>query len=339
VRGYSWVGVAAGMTIITTFGVIDAVAAFSFLGAFALGAFVTALVASPRQVAFVGAYGLLWATMLGFDGEYWTTLHGLRIGVLVAGTGVAIVAATVRERYLHALIRTANVAEVAQQALLRPLAARYEEADLAVRYLSASEGALVGGDAYDAESTPWGLRVLVADVCGHGLEAVDKASSLLSAFREAAHTCPTLQELAARIEESFQRILEGQVDYASGLLLQIADGHVRIVNCGHPDPVLVKEQRAEWVIPPNRCKPFGLDPNPDEMRIALVGRDRLIVYTDGLIEARDRDGEFFVLEDHLLEAFTSDSLDEALDVLLGNLREHTDGRLDDDVVILALQPT
>jgi phosphoserine phosphatase RsbU/P len=322
----------------TLFGVIDLLVAFSFLGAFTLGVFVTALAASPRLVVLVAVYGLVWILLLGFDGSHWTYAHGLRLAILVAGTGVAVLGAMARERYLQALIRTANVAEVAQQALLRPLAEKYDGAELAVRYVSASQGAQIGGDVYDAEVTPWGLRILVADVCGHGLEAVDKASSLLSAFREAAHSCPTLSELTLRIEESFQRLIDGEVDFASALLLQITDGQVQIVNCGHPDPVLVKENRTQWVSPAQRCKPFGLGPLPDETRIALVGRDRLVLYTDGLIEARDASGESFPLEQHVIEAFTSASLDDAVDALLEQLHAHTDGELRDDVVILALQP-
>jgi serine phosphatase RsbU (regulator of sigma subunit) len=229
------------------------------------------------------------------------------------------------------------VATVAQQALLRPLEDRYDGAELAVRYVSASDGALIGGDVYDAEVTPWGLRVLVADVCGHGLEAVDKASSLVFAFREAAHLRPTVAELSGALESSFQRVTAGRPDFASGILLQITGNHIEVANCGHPDPILVNAGRLEWLTPSKRSRPFGLGPDPRTTTRKFLGDDRLLVYTDGLIEARDANGQFFDTGTQVVAAFGASSLDDALDALLLQLRRHTGDALRDDVVLLALR--
>jgi phosphoserine phosphatase RsbU/P len=325
------------MVIVTLLAAIDAAASFSMMGALIVGPIVAALVATRRQVALVGLYAVVCAVLLGFDGEHWTIEHLLRLGIVAAGVAGALAAVAVRDRYARALARTANVAEVAQRALLRPLDERYRDTELAVRYLSASDGALIGGDVYDAEATPWGLRVLVADVCGHGLEAVDRAAALTAAFRGAAHLCATLDELAKQLDDVFAAKLGDEVDFATGIVVQIDGDEVQIINCGHPDPALIRADRLSWVSPGQRSRPFGLAPLPNSTRLVFIGGDRLVIYTDGLTEARDPQGEWFDAEHHIVHAFKSGSLDEAVDQLIADLHAHTDGRLRDDIVVLALQ--
>jgi phosphoserine phosphatase RsbU/P len=336
----SWprISFVAGLTVVTVLGVIDVLAAISFVGALLVGVFLAALASSPRNVLIVGSYAVIWAAALGYDGAYWSTVHWVRLAVVVFGVAVAVAAAVIRERYVRALVRTANVAEVAQRALLRPLDERYDSVELAVRYMSASDGALIGGDVYDVELTPWGLRVLVADVCGHGLDAVDKASSLVFAFREAAFTSESLSQLARTIDESFKRHVGDLTDFASGIILQIEDDRVEIANCGHPDPLLIRDGKVSTVPPNERSRPFGLDAKPGATWLAMHAGDRLVVYTDGLTEARDEEGQFFDPAPISAEAFQSESLEAALDALLGELESHTRGNLQDDVVVLALKP-
>jgi serine phosphatase RsbU (regulator of sigma subunit) len=329
----------AGLGLVTLLVLVDLLAPFSFLGAFGIGVFVAAVAAPPRRVALVGAYAIAWAALLGFEGEWWTGPHWLRVALVVAATGAAVLAADIRERYVEALVRTANVAEVAQRALLRPLEDRYDGVDISCRYLSASAGAQIGGDVYDVEVTSWGLRVLVADVSGHGLDAVDMASSLVSAFRENAHRSPTLRELTAAMDESFERVIAGRPDFATAVLVQIDDGRVEVVNCGHPDPLLVGSQGARWLRPVRRSRPIGMHPDPASMHLVLVGRDCLVLYTDGLTEASPAGGRVpFDLEQRAMAAFGRPELDDALDALLRELTAHTRGNLRDDVVVLAVRP-
>jgi hypothetical protein len=66
--------------------------------------------------------------------------------------------------------------------------------------------------------------------------------------------------------------------------------------------------------------------------------DRLVFYTDGLLEARDRAGRYFRLED-CLDALRRTDLEAAADELLDRLRAHTGRKLDDDVAVLLLEAT
>jgi serine phosphatase RsbU (regulator of sigma subunit) len=194
----------------------------------------------------------------------------------------------------------------------------------------------VGGDVYDVEVTSWGLRVLIADVCGHGLEAVDKASTITFAFREAADTCEGLDDVVSMVERSFRRIAD-RADFATAVLLEIDAGTVKIANCGHPDPLVLGRTRFTWLSPERRTVPIGLGTSPSLQRLLLVPGERLLVYTDGLIEARDRAGEFFDLERHAQHCLNAGSLERALDGLVGELHDHAGGSLSDDVIAFAVQ--
>ncbi len=198
----------AGLVVVTALGLLDAAMDISFFGALGLGVFVASIAATQRQVVAVGFYALLWGIWLGSGGGRWTSGDLLRLVILVACTAVALAVVRIRERLQADLVRTENVAETAQRALLRPLDERYGAAKLAVRFVSAFDGALIGGDVYDAQATPWGLRLLVADVAGHGLEAVNKASSLVFSFREAAHS---FHDLAGVTE-----FMEGELPASGG---------------------------------------------------------------------------------------------------------------------------
>jgi phosphoserine phosphatase RsbU/P len=324
-----------GLVLVSVLALIDAALPVSFVGVLLLGVFVASLAASPGRVGIVGAYAFGWAAVLGVDGDHWSGPHWFRLLIVAVGTSVAVLAAIARERQHAALIRTANVADVAQRALLRPLADRYDGVEIAMRYLSADDGALIGGDVYDIEASQWGLRVLIADVCGHGLEAVEKASVITFAFREAAHTCETLEEVVIAIETSFRRQARAG-DFATALLLEINEDKVLIANCGHPDPGLIGERSFSWVAPDRRSRPIGLGSSPSRQRLLLAQGQRLLVYTDGIIEARDAGGTFFDLETCANTAFRSLSLDDALDHLFDSLRDHTGGPLHDDVIALAV---
>jgi phosphoserine phosphatase RsbU/P len=331
-------GFGVGVATVTVLGLIDAFTSVALLGALLLGVVVAALIAPPGWVAVVGLYALGWVAALGYDGGHWTSAHWLRLAVIAAGTLVAVVGSWLRQRQVAALIRMANVAEVAQRALLRPLEERYDGVDMAVRYLSSADGALVGGDVYDVEVTRWGLRVLIADVCGHGLEAVEKASTITFAFREAAHTCDSLDGVVSVMENSFRRVTD-RVDYATALLLEINGDNVKIANCGHPEPLVVDRTRSTWLSPDRRAVPIGLGTSPSLQRLLLAPGERLLVYTDGLTEARNPAGGFFDLEQRALACLSAGSLEQALDELIAQLHQHAGDALRDDVIAFAVELT
>src|SRR5512132_3064105 len=167
------------------------------LGLLIAGPLLAAAGLDGPRTAMVGLYALGLAVLLGIpDGIVGTTVH--LPGCLVVARAAALRACLAYRRIQHErlLLRVTRIAEVAQRTILRPVPPRMGRVALAVRYLSATEDALVGGDFYEVAVTRHGLRVLVGDVKGKGLEAVQLAALVLTGFRAAA-TRPSLVELAA----------------------------------------------------------------------------------------------------------------------------------------------
>jgi stage II sporulation SpoE-like protein len=102
-----------------------------------------------------------------------------------------------------------QIAEVTQRVLLRPIPERIGPVATAVEYLSAATGARVGGDFYEIIDTPYGVRAILGDMRGHGLDAVSGAAALLGAFREAGAVEPTLEAVAARLDAALTRHTTG----------------------------------------------------------------------------------------------------------------------------------
>jgi phosphoserine phosphatase RsbU/P len=275
--------------------------------------------------------------------------YGRAVGVdLLAGSqgvpAVAIVAATVlsglvarvrveRERRLRAVTR---VAEVAQRALLGGVPPALGSLRLAVLYASASVEASIGGDFYEAVETPHGVRLLVGDVRGKGLDAVRLAGVVLGSFRDAAQDRPDLAQVAAALDRSVTRAI-GLEDFVTAVVVQVAtDGSAIVLNCGHPAPLLVRGGRATALDPPEPAPPLGLGPRPELLRLRLALGDRILLYTDGASEARARGG-FFPLQTAAAFALVAADLEAGLETLWAELQRHVAGQLHDDIALLLIE--
>ncbi|MGW3557391.1 hypothetical protein ACWDNT_08460, partial [Streptomyces sp. NPDC000963] len=106
-------------------------------------------------------------------------------GVVFLSVGIGLVLG-VRRGLIRELARARAVAAATQQVLLRPPPGRLEGLTLAAGQLSASRGASVGGDLYEAVATPYGVRIVLGDVRGHGLAALGAVVAVLGSFREAS---------------------------------------------------------------------------------------------------------------------------------------------------------
>ncbi|MFH8367005.1 PP2C family protein-serine/threonine phosphatase [Streptomyces sp. NPDC018031] len=131
-----------------------------------------------------------------------------RVGT--CGAIVAVVAASYltsgrRRRLVSELEEARAVATAAQDVVLRPLPARLGGVTLAGGHLSATRGAAVGGDLYEALSTSHGVRVVIGDVRGHGLAAMGGVAAVLGSFREAAHDEAELPDVLRRLERAWHR--------------------------------------------------------------------------------------------------------------------------------------
>ncbi|MFI1432771.1 PP2C family protein-serine/threonine phosphatase [Streptomyces lydicus] len=290
--------------------------------------------------------------------------RAMTCGAILAVVGASYLTAGRRKRLLRELERTREVAATAQQVLLRPLPARIDGMVLAADHLSASEGAVVGGDLYEVLGTRHGVRAVIGDVRGHGLEAMSTVAAMLGSFREVVHDEPELAGVLRRLERSHQRHLRerGRAEHPAGgaepagplaeefvtlLLVQIApDGSVTALNCGHPWPYRIGSREVVPVAPGEPMPPLGLFPLPEELSTVGCGRlepgEALFLHTDGAVDTRDAAGAFFPLTTQLcssVEAATASCVPSPSGVV-GDVREallrHSGGRLTDDVALLML---
>jgi serine phosphatase RsbU (regulator of sigma subunit) len=306
----------------------------------ALGPAVAATVGGAAYTLAAGAEALLICGLFLFGmqdpGARRATVVGL---VAVAGVTVAgIAASAARRRRERELAQVRVVAEAAQQVVLRPVPRRLGPVRLAVKYLSASSQARVGGDLYEVVSAEGGVRLVVGDVEGKGLPALQSAAALLGVFRDAAQEEDSLAAIAARAETSLARQL-GDEQYVTAIFAEIsADGSkMELLSCGHPAPLLLGAEQPRFLDLGEGSLPLGLGDLADDARIPVTipldPDDAVLFYTDGVTEARNGAGEFFPLPD--CASIRPPCHDDRLVDRLGReLNRYVGHSPDDDVALL-----
>ncbi len=182
------------------------------------------------------------------------------------GTGLIL---HVRRALVRELRQMREVAGAAQSVLLRPLPPRIDGLNVAAAQLSADRGARVGGDLYEVIATEHGVRAVMGDVRGHGIEAIGTVAAVLGSFREAVHDEPDLRRVLQRLDRALARHLRERApeehpaaeDFVTVLLLEIGrDGEITALNCGHPWPYLLSGTSVEPLARTDPLPPLGLFP-------------------------------------------------------------------------------
>lgn len=150
-----------------------------------------------------------------------------------------------------------SVTATVQRAVLPEPPARVGDLRIAACYEAAEAEAEIGGDLYAVQDTPYGLRCVVGDVRGKGLDAVEAATLVLGTFRMAADERATLSDVAGQMHQALRREL-GRRDegerlewFATAVLAEFPHGgeYVRLVNLGHPAPLLLRGGQVRAVEP------------------------------------------------------------------------------------------
>jgi serine phosphatase RsbU (regulator of sigma subunit) len=270
------------------------------------------------------------------------------VAAIAAVTLAAAYASHVRLQREETLFHVRLVADAAQKVLLRPLPRRIVDVEIESLYLAAQEQARIGGDFYEAADTRFGVRLLIGDVRGKGLAAVGIASAVISSFREAVYDEPDLRDVIRRLETSLTRHSAAfpahdlPEHFATALIAEIPHrgGHLRILNCGHPPPLLGHRGDIRILEPTTPSPPLNLASLIGDHyyvdTVPFAPGDQLLLYTDGVTETRDRNGEFFPLPDWIRRQDPAPPR-ELLDRLHQDLLHYSGGRLDDDIAALAVR--
>lgn len=310
----------------------------------ALGPAFAAITGGLRHTALVGALALALAPVLAL---LQPPADGLRqelvaVVAVVGVTAASVAASAVRRQRDQELAEVRTVAEVAQRVLLRPVLPRIGPVTFSVRYISASAQAQIGGDLYAAVATPAGVRLIVGDVEGRGLPAVQTAATVLGAFRESAYDESCLAAIAARIERSLAR-QRADGHFVTAIIAEVApDGsRIGLLNCGHPLPLLVTGKGSRFVGPDEGGLPLGLSGLADFPRtpacVPFAPGDQMLLYTDGVTEARNAAGDFFPLTTVCCVRDRHLDPEVILERLSGEIRRHVGHTLEDDVAMLLIR--
>ncbi len=256
------------------------------------------------------------------------------LGVMLA-TGIAAAAAVIRQRQDDRIAELLKLAAVAQQAVLRPLGPQVGSLAVAGRYISATAAADIGGDLYEALDTPYGVRIIIGDVRGKGLDAVRLASIVLGAYRHVAYERPDLRAVVTDLDRAVARSV-GDEDFVTAALVEERGGTLTIVNCGHPAPLLLRRGQVITLDPPAPAPPLGFMPVAQPRIERLEPGDRLLLFTDGLGEAR-REGEFFPTADRAWRLLGHGTVGDGLASLETALVDWVHGHLDDDIALVLLE--
>ncbi|MFE0632042.1 PP2C family protein-serine/threonine phosphatase [Streptomyces sp. NPDC058864] len=308
----------------------------------AVGPALAAAIGGPWRVLRVGVITVALAAVLGAYKDTPGDKLAIVLGALTAVTLASGLGAAVRKRRERVLAAVRSVAEAAQQALLLPVPDTVGPFQVAVRYSAAAAEARIGGDLYALVPTPYGVRLIVGDVRGKGLPAVSTAALVLGVFREAAYDEPDLLDVVDRIERSLARNL-GPDDFVTAVVVgHPRPGRMEVVNCGHAHPLLLRGGDVVAVESSGHVPPLGLRALAGEEPVLQVvpfsEGDQLLLYTDGVIEARDHGRRFYPLDERVTRHLTDDPA-RTLAALHGDLLDHVGGKLHDDAALLLLRST
>jgi serine phosphatase RsbU (regulator of sigma subunit) len=236
-----------------------------------------------------------------------------------------------------------DLAAEMQWSLLPPLSYAGAGATLAGLLEPAYE---VGGDCFDYAANDGILDVAIFDAMGHGLTSAILASLLVGAYRHSRRAGLSLPGVATAVD-SAARAFPGPVTFATALLarLNLASGRLSWLTCGHPQPIVVRRGATLAALDIQPGVPIGLGALGPVVgtlvEVELEPGDGVLLYTDGVTEARDPDGEAFG-EHRLRDLLAREHLaggppQEVIRRLVRSAVSHSQIRLRDDATMLYIR--
>jgi serine phosphatase RsbU (regulator of sigma subunit) len=283
--------------------------------------------------------GVLAATVPDDSAE---TLEQARLIGVFAGLIVAAVARVSDIRHEWERGRAMSLPASMQWDLLAPLSTRIPGAVIAGILEPAYD---IAGDAFDYSVGQGELNFSIFDGMGHGIGSTLLTGLAVGAYRHARRDGLPLPKIHAAIDRALAGYYR-DVSFATGIVARLATATGRLEwSCaGHPPPLLLRGRKAVGELPCAPALPFGLgDDIPQPCVHDLERGDCILLYTDGVVEARTANGDLFGLQrlTDLLEreAASGQPPEELVRRLVGAVMEHQTGGLRDDATLLLVQWT
>ncbi|MGP3775828.1 PP2C family protein-serine/threonine phosphatase [Streptomyces sp. SDT5-1] len=205
----------------------------------------------------------------------------------------------------------------------------------------------IGGDAFDHALTDTTLHAGILDSMGHNLASGLTTVVSLAACRNARRTGADLSELVGSVDDALTEWLPDQFCTAILCQLDLPTGALSWINCGHPAPLLIRDQRlVTGAMERDSDPPLGLpatfSSTPRRVHeMNLEPGDRVLMYTDGVTESRTQHGDELGLArfaDYIIRATATGELaPETLRRLIHSIVDAQDSRLRDDATIVMFE--
>jgi hypothetical protein len=206
----------------------------------------------------------------------------------------------------------------------------------------------VGGDAFDYALSERSAALAIFDAAGHSLLSGTVVAAALSAYRAARRSGLDIEEQARAVDATVSDLFGRTQCFVSAVIAELdtTSGTLRYLNAGHPPPLISRDGRVVKTLADAHHPVFGISTGKggfghSGIRVAqevLQGDDWIVLYTDGLVEARNRRGEFFG-HDRLVDLLCRETAvanppPEALRRLMHAVLEHQEGVLQDDATVV-----
>jgi hypothetical protein len=237
----------------------------------------------------VGVLAVTFDEVDGDDRRLLRRLAGLVADMLVTKNSYTDIFTVARRR------NRMTVAAEIQWSLLPPLRMAVPQVEVAGILEPAYE---VAGDSFDYALNGDILHIAMIDAMGHGLDAAVMATAAIGAYRHSRRALVGLAEIYAFMDEVIaeqfgpERFVTAQM-----MQLDVSTGHLQWVNAGHPSPLLIRHGEVVGQLAGRTTLPVGFggrEPLVSEQR--LRPGDRVLCFTDGLVEEHSRGEEEFGLE-------------------------------------------
>jgi serine phosphatase RsbU (regulator of sigma subunit) len=203
----------------------------------------------------------------------------------------------------------------------------------------------IAGDAFDYAVGDRDLQFAIIDGMGHGIGSTVLTGLAIGAYRHARRNGAPILEIHAAIDQALTDYY-GDDSFATGIIgkLATATGRLEWSCAGHPPPLLLRGRKVVAELANEPMLPFGLGRGTPALSAAdLEPDDAVLLYTDGVTEARTADGELFGL-DRLIdllerEAASEQPPEEILRRLVRAVLDYEPGGLRDDATLLLAQWT
>jgi hypothetical protein len=236
--------------------------------------------------------GVLAVTLPAVDEE---TLASIEMLGVFAGLALAATAALSDLSHLRRRGRAMSLAATMQWGLMPPLSAATERAAIAGVLEPAYD---IAGDGFDYAINSDAIEFAILDGMGHGVASSMLTGLAIGAYRHARREHSSIAEMHAAIERAISEQYDGEA-FATGIIgrLSTVTGELDWSCAGHPPPLLLRGRSVITELVCEPVVPFGLgEDGPASVGLeTLQPGDAVLLYTDGVVEARTATGEEFGL--------------------------------------------